>query len=74
VLLFRKTREDLAFVVSGRTATVFRWLSVLCILTLVTGLMVMGVIPSAALGLARVLFGAYAALLAITAVLGLLRG
>ncbi len=51
-----------------------RWLSVLCILTLVTGLMVMGVIPSEALGLARVLFGAYAALLAITAVIGVLRG
>jgi hypothetical protein len=46
----------------------------LCILTLLTGLVVLGVIPFEAEGLARILFGAYAGLLAVTACIGLLRG
>ncbi len=51
-----------------------RWVSVLCLLTLGTGLLVLGVIPVGAVGLARILLGAYAALLAVTAVVGVVRG
>ena len=40
----------------------------------VTSLMALGVIPVEAVGLSRILFGAYATLLAATAVIGLLRG
>lgn len=50
-----------------------RWLGVLCFLSLLTGLMAFGVIPNLALGLTRLLFCVYAALLAVTLVVAIVR-
>jgi len=52
---------------------VARWLGVLCFLSLLTGLMAFGVIPNLALGLTRLLFCVYAALLAVTLVVAIVR-
>jgi uncharacterized membrane protein YtjA (UPF0391 family) len=50
-----------------------RWLSVLAVLSLVTGLMTFGVIPTTAIGISRILFFCFAAGLTGSLALALLR-
>jgi len=57
-----------------RIRALIRWLTVLCILTVITGVVALGGVRIDATGLARVLFGAYAGLLGVTVVVALLRG
>ncbi len=49
----------------------YRWLGVLVFLTILTALLSLGVIPSGAAGMAHMLLGAYATLLAISLVIGI---
>ena len=51
-----------------------RWLAVLTLLSLVTGLLTFGVIPTEAIGLTRILFAVFATALACSLVLALARG
>ena len=48
-----------------------RWLAVLGLLSLLTGLLTFGVIPTAAVGLTRILFGVFTGLFAASLVLAL---
>jgi uncharacterized membrane protein YtjA (UPF0391 family) len=50
-----------------------RWLIVLSVLSVVSGVLASGIFPFGAEGLARVLFGAYISLLAVSLVIGVLR-
>ncbi len=58
----------------ARMTHVVRWLTVLCVLTAVSALLTFGVVPTEAVGLARILLGAYATLLIATVVVALVRG
>jgi uncharacterized membrane protein YtjA (UPF0391 family) len=49
----------------------YRWLGVLIFLSVLTGLLAFGVIPSGAAGMAHMLFDAYVVLLAISLVIGI---
>jgi hypothetical protein len=51
-----------------------RWLTVLCLLTVITGAVALGVVHIDETGLARILFEAYAALLGGTVIVALLLG
>jgi len=53
---------------------VLRWLAVLSILSLLSGLIALGLVPSLAVGLSRILFSVYISLLAGTLVVAVLRG
>ncbi len=50
-----------------------RWLSVLLVLTLLSGLLGFGLIPIGATGLARSLFEIYAGILLVTLIFGIIR-
>ncbi len=50
-----------------------RWILVLMVLTLLTGGMTFGLIPTLAIGLTRILFGAYAAALAGSLLIAIFR-
>jgi uncharacterized membrane protein YtjA (UPF0391 family) len=52
---------------------VFRWLGVLAFLSLVTGLITIGVIPTEAVGLARILFEVYIGLFAVSLCIAIVR-
>jgi uncharacterized membrane protein YtjA (UPF0391 family) len=51
-----------------------RWLTVLAVLSLLTGLLAFGIIPTSATGLAWLLFLAFSGLLALSLVVGIIRG
>jgi uncharacterized membrane protein YtjA (UPF0391 family) len=51
-----------------------RWIAVLSVLSILTGLCASGVFWSGAQGLASILFLAYVGLLSLTLVIGVLRG
>ncbi len=51
-----------------------RWLGILSVLALLTGLMTAGIIPSLAIGTARILFGVYIVMLGGSLVVAILRG
>jgi len=57
-----------------RIRALVRWLTVLCILTVMTGAVALGMVRIDETGLARILFEAYAALLGGTVIVALLRG
>ena len=50
-----------------------RWLGVLAVLSLLTGLLTFGVIPTEVIGLTRILFGVFTGLLACSLVAALLQ-
>ncbi len=50
-----------------------RWIVVLSVLTLLTGAMSFGLIPTYAIGLARILFYAYGAVLAASLLIAIIR-
>ena len=54
------------------SVALYRWLGVLIVLTVVTALLSLGVIPSGAAGMAHMLLGAYATLLAISLIIGII--
>lgn len=57
-----------------RILALVRWLTVLCVLTVLTGAVSLGVVEPDMAGLARLLFETYAGLLGLTVVFALLRG
>ena len=50
-----------------------RWIGILSVLSLLTGLLTSGAIPNEAFGLTRILFGVFTALLAGSLVIGIFR-
>jgi uncharacterized membrane protein YtjA (UPF0391 family) len=50
-----------------------RWLAVLLVLSLLSGLVALGVLPSLAVGLSRILFSVYVTLFAASLVVAVLR-
>jgi uncharacterized membrane protein YtjA (UPF0391 family) len=73
LLFFRK--EELPCLTSQlKESNVLRWILVLIVLTLVTGLMMVGAVPGFGVGLARILFGVYVSLLAATLLVAVIRG
>jgi uncharacterized membrane protein YtjA (UPF0391 family) len=57
-----------------RIRALVRWLTVLCILTVLTGAVALGAVKTDDTGLARILFEAYTGLLGVTVIVALLRG
>jgi len=53
---------------------VLRWLIVLGVLSLLTGLLSFGIIPTNSVGMTRILFGVFTAMLAGSLVVGIIRG
>jgi len=51
----------------------FRWLGVLAFLSVISGLITLGIIPTEAVGLARMLFEVYVSLLAISLCIAIIR-
>jgi uncharacterized membrane protein YtjA (UPF0391 family) len=51
-----------------------RWLAVLLVLSLISGLVALGVLPGLAVGLSRILFSVYVTVLAASLVVAVLRG
>ncbi len=50
-----------------------RWIVVLAVLSLLTGLLTSGVIPNQAIGLTRILFGVFTGLLAASLIVAIFR-
>jgi uncharacterized membrane protein YtjA (UPF0391 family) len=51
-----------------------RWLIVLATLSVITGLLTFGVIPTNSVGMTRILFGVFTTMLAGSLVVGIIRG
>ena len=56
-----------------KEVAMLRWLGILAFLAVVTGLITIGVIPTEAVGLGRMLFQVYIGLLAVSLCIGIIR-